>query len=47
VKSYVASLANNEQIAGRPGKPALGATHTLVTDPKGQRRLVRKRFSQF
>jgi len=47
VKSYVASLANNEQIAGRPGKPALGATHTLVIDPKGQRRLVRKRFSQF
>jgi FMN phosphatase YigB (HAD superfamily) len=47
VKSYVASLANNEQIAGRPGKPALRATHALVTDPQGQRRLVRKRFSQF
>jgi FMN phosphatase YigB (HAD superfamily) len=47
VKSYVASLANNEQIAGRPGKPAFRATHMLVTDSKGKRRLVRKGFSQF
>ncbi len=47
VKSYVASLANNEQIAGRPGKPAFRATHMLVKDPKGKRRLVRKGFSQF
>ncbi len=45
VKSYVASLAHNEQIAGRPGKPAFRATHMLVTSPQGQRRLVRKGFS--
>lgn len=46
VKSYVASLANSDQIAGRPGKPAFRATHMLVTGPKGKRRLVRKGFSQ-
>jgi hypothetical protein len=45
VKSFVASLANNAQIAGRPGKPAFGASHMLVTDAKGRRKLVRKGFS--
>jgi hypothetical protein len=47
VKSYVASLANSEQIAGRPGKPAFRATHMLVKGSKGKRRLVRKGFSLF
>jgi FMN phosphatase YigB (HAD superfamily) len=47
VKSYVASLADNEQIAGRPGKPAFRASHMLVAGPQGQRRLVRKGFSLF
>jgi FMN phosphatase YigB (HAD superfamily) len=45
VKSYVASLADNEQIAGRPGKPAFRATHRLVMGPKGKRKLVREGFS--
>lgn len=47
VKSYVASLANSEQISGRPGKAAFRGTHVLMTDPKGKRRLVRKGFSLF
>src|SRR5262249_18620555 len=46
-ESYVASLANNEQIAGSRGNPALGAPPRLVPDPKGRRRLLRNRFSQF
>jgi len=45
VKSYVASLADNEQIAGRPGKRAFRATHRLVTDSEGKRKLVREGFS--
>jgi hypothetical protein len=45
VKSYVASLADNEQIAGRPGKRAFRATHRLVTSPDGKRKLVREGFS--
>jgi hypothetical protein len=45
VKSYVASLADNDQIAGRPGKRAFQATHRLVTGPEGKRKLVRAGFS--
>jgi hypothetical protein len=45
VKSYVASLADNEQIAGRPGKRAFRATHRLVMGPEGKRKLVREGFS--
>ena len=45
VKSYVASLADNEQIAGRPGKRAFRATHRLVKGSEGKRKLVREGFS--
>jgi len=43
--SFVKSLATHGQIAGRPGKRARGATHQIETDEKGNRKLVRKRFS--
>lgn len=44
--SFVRSLATHGQIAGQPGKkPIRGATHQIETDEKGNRRLVRKRFS--
>ena len=46
-RSYVASLAAHNRIAGRPGKPALQATHAIETDQHGNRRLVRKGFSAF
>ena len=44
-RAFVRSLADNRQIAGRPGKPAVRATHAIETDEQGKRRLVRKRFS--
>jgi FMN phosphatase YigB (HAD superfamily) len=43
--SFVRSLATHGQIAGHAGKPAMGATHQIETDEKGNRRLVRKRFT--
>jgi len=43
--SFVESLAAHGQIAGREGKATGGATHQIETDEKGNRRLVRKRFS--
>jgi hypothetical protein len=45
VASFVKSLATHGQIAGPDGKPTGGATHQIETDEKGNRRLVRKRFS--
>lgn len=43
--SFVRSLATHGQIAGQGGKPAMGPTHEIETDKKGNRRLVRKRFT--
>jgi hypothetical protein len=43
--SYVKSLATHGPIAGGSGKPAHRATHEIETDEKGNRKLVRKRFS--
>jgi FMN phosphatase YigB (HAD superfamily) len=45
--SFVRSLATHGQIAGQTAKPPGGATHQIETDEKGNRRLVRKRFSAF
>jgi hypothetical protein len=44
-RAYVASLAAHNRIAGRPDKPAFQATHEIVTDERGNRRLVRTGFS--
>ncbi|HXI53713.1 MAG TPA: hypothetical protein VNH84_19500, partial [Candidatus Saccharimonadales bacterium] len=43
--SFVRSLARHGQIAGQTAKNPRGATHQIETDEKGNRRLVRKRFS--
>jgi hypothetical protein len=43
--SYVHSLATHGRIASNPTQPSTGATHQIETDEKGNRRLVRKRFS--
>jgi hypothetical protein len=43
--SFVRSLAAHGQIAGQGGKGPMGPTHQIETDEKGNRRLVRKRFS--
>jgi hypothetical protein len=43
--SYVRSLATHGQIAGTGGKRVRHPTHAIETDEKGNRRLVRKRFS--
>jgi hypothetical protein len=43
--SFVRSLARHGQIAGQATKGATGTTHQIETDDKGNRRLVRKRFS--
>jgi hypothetical protein len=45
--SYVRSLATHGQIAGQAAKRSPGATHQIETDEKGNRRLVRKRFTAF
>ena len=42
---FVESLAANEQISDESGPLAPGTTHQIETDKKGQKRLVRKRFS--
>ena len=45
-RSFVRSLAEHRQIAGRSGIPAADqATHVLEKDGEGKRRLVRKGFS--
>jgi beta-phosphoglucomutase-like phosphatase (HAD superfamily) len=43
--SFVRSLATHGQIAGHAAKGSRGATHQIETDEKGNRRLVRKRFT--
>ena len=43
--SFVETLAANEQVTDEPGPLPPGATHRIETDEKGQKRLVRKRFS--
>ncbi len=43
--SFVRSLARHGQIAGHAKNGALGATHQIETNKKGNRRLVRKRFT--
>ena len=43
--AFVGSLAAHGQIAQCGGTRGAGATHEIATDDKGQRRLVRKRFS--
>jgi hypothetical protein len=43
--SYVRSLAKHGQIAGPAAKQSQRATHQIETDEKGNRRLVRKRFT--
>lgn len=45
--SYVRSLATHGQIAGGAAKRPSAATHEIETDEKGNRRLVRKRFTAF
>lgn len=46
-KAYARSLADHQKIEGRPGQPALRATHAIVTLEDGERRLVRKRYTAF
>jgi hypothetical protein len=43
--AFVRSLATQGQIAGQPGKHANPPTHAIETDEKGNRKLVRKRFT--
>ena len=43
--SFVRSLATHGQIAGRAATGFQRATHQIETDQKGNRRLVRKRFT--
>jgi hypothetical protein len=43
--SFVESLEANKQVTDKPGPLPPGATHQIETDKKGQKRLVRKRFS--
>lgn len=43
--AFAGSLAAHHQIAAHGATPAAGTTHEIVTDTKGQRRLVRKRFT--
>jgi len=43
--AFVGSLAAHGQIASRSATRAAGTTHEIATNDKGQRRLVRKRFS--
>jgi hypothetical protein len=43
--SFVRSLATHGQIAGHGRKGVTGPTHQIETDEKGNRRLVRKRFT--
>lgn len=43
--AYVRSLATQGQIAGQPGKHTNPPTHEIETDEKGNRKLVRKRFT--
>jgi hypothetical protein len=45
VTSFVRSLATHGQIEGHSKGPSRGATHAIETDEKGNRKLVRKRFT--
>jgi hypothetical protein len=46
-KHMVKGLAATGQVATRQGPPALGATHEVLVDDQGRRRLKRTRFSAF
>jgi hypothetical protein len=43
--SFVETLEANKQVTDKPGPLPPGATHRIETDKKGQKKLVRKRFS--
>ena len=45
--AFVRSLATHGRIAGQGKKAPMGPTHEIETDEKGNRRLVRKRFTAF
>lgn len=44
-KSFVETLEANDQIQHEPGPMQPGKTHQIETDAKGNKRLVRKRYS--